>query len=180
MVYKDKDRQREANKEQMRRARAKGNTSQGNTEGVTTDLPCVTPSGVCEGIVTDKALPVKERTPEETEIHVRLAMENLGMIKTERGNIRVSKPGDADYVPQCETTRAFIEGRPKNTKLPTHKRGKEIKRFEDLPSDVQQTINQMSIVDGKTDHTDKVIRTGIAIRYQHLFPDRFHSTGVAI
>lgn len=26
------------------------------------------------------------------------------------GHVRVSKPGDEDYVPQCETTRKWIEG----------------------------------------------------------------------
>lgn len=28
--------------------------------------------------------------------------------RTECGNVRVSKPGDANYVPRCETTKAFI------------------------------------------------------------------------
>ena len=60
------------------------------------------------------------------------------------------------------------------------KRGKDIKCFEDLPPDVQQTIDRMSIVDGKIDQTIKVNRTAIAVHYQYLFPGRFHSTGVAI
>ena len=59
------------------------------------------------------------------------------------------------------------------------KRGKDIKCFEDLPVDVQQTIDRMSVVDGKIDQTIKVNRTAIAIHYQHLFPDRYYSTGVA-
>ncbi len=53
------------------------------------------------------------------------------------------------------------------------KRGKDIKCFADLPLDVQQTIDRMSVVDGKIDQTVKANRTAIAINYQHLFPDRF-------
>ena len=97
--------------------------------------------------------------------------------KTQSGNVRVSKPGDADYVPQCETTRAFTEGRDKRPS--TAKRGLDIKVFEDLPPDVQETIDRMSVVDGKIDQTTKAKRTVAAIRYQHLFPNRYHSTGVA-
>ncbi len=60
------------------------------------------------------------------------------------------------------------------------KRGKDIKCFEDLPPDVQETINQMCrIDDNKIDATAKANRTAIAIHYQHLFPDRYYSTGVA-
>ena len=58
-------------------------------------------------------------------------------------------------------------------------RGKDIKVFEDLPPDVQQTIDSMSVVDGVIDQTIKANRTAIAINYQHLFPDRYNSTGVA-
>ena len=59
------------------------------------------------------------------------------------------------------------------------KRGKDIKCFGDLPPDVQQTIDKMSTVDGKIDQTIKANRTAIAVNYQHLFPDRYYSTGVA-
>ena len=89
----------------------------------------------------------------------------------------MSKPGDDDYEPQCETTRAFVEGRDKRPE--TGKRGKDIKCFEDLPPDVQQTIDSMSVVDGVIDQTIKANRTAIAINYQHLFPDRYYSAGVA-
>ncbi len=64
---------------------------------------------------------------------------------------------------------------------PNLKRGKDIKCFADLPPDVQQTIDRMSVVDGKIDQTIKVNRTAIAISYQHMFPDfpdRYHTTGV--
>ena len=123
--------------------------------------------------------------------------------RTVQGNIRVSKPGDINYVPQCETTRAFVEGRPKTTRFPTHKRGvedimdadqelassdreitrlmagikpkrgKDIKCFGDLPPDVQATINRVS-----ESNEEKAKRTAAAIKYQHLFPERYHSIGM--
>ena len=55
----------------------------------------------------------------------------------------------------------------------TPKRGKDIKCFEDLPLDVQETIDKMSLFDGKIDHVDKAKRTAAAIKYQRIFPDRF-------
>lgn len=60
------------------------------------------------------------------------------------------------------------------------KRGKDIKCFADLPLDVQNTIESMSVNDeGVIDQTIKANRTAIAVHYQHLFPDRYYSTGVA-
>ena len=59
------------------------------------------------------------------------------------------------------------------------KRGKDIKTFADLPPDVQQTIDSLSMVDGRICQRVKANRTAIAINYQHLFPDRYNSTGVA-
>ena len=53
------------------------------------------------------------------------------------------------------------------------KRGKDIKCFEDLPPDVQQSIDMMSMVDGKIDQTIKANRTAIAVHYQHTFPGRY-------
>ena len=52
------------------------------------------------------------------------------------------------------------------------KRGKDIKCFEDLPADVQRTIERLS-----DNPEEKRRRTGIAIHYQHLFPGRYYSTG---
>ena len=49
------------------------------------------------------------------------------------------------------------------------KRGKDIKCFADLPTDVQQTIDSMSTVAGKIDQTIKANRTAIAVNYQHTF-----------
>jgi len=147
-MYKDKDRQREANREAMRRNRAKG----------------------ASVISCDTRLKV---IPEDTPIVILCEAEPE---RTAQGNIRVSKPGDDDYVPQCETTRAFIEDRPKR---PEPKRGKDIKVFADLPPDVQVIINSMSEVDGKIDPKAKADRTEAAIMYQHLFPNRYYSAGVA-
>ena len=78
-MYKDKAKQREANKLQMQRARAKGNTKQDNGKG-NTGYPRVTDQ-------------------EFTKL----------MAQAGPGHVRVSKPGDDDYVPQCETTKAFVE-----------------------------------------------------------------------
>lgn len=69
------------------------------------------------------------------------------MAKAGHGHIRVSKPGDPDYFPQCETTKAFVEGRPKD--LSTAKRG-----------DVQ------TVIDGVTEAEpppDRFYSTGTAI-----------------
>ena len=105
--------------------------------------------------------------------------DNVTPIRTPQGNIRVSKPGDADYVPQCETTRSYIGAVPEVPGLTVikPKRGKDIKVFEDLPADVQDTINRMSLVDGKIDQAVKAKRTAAAIKYQHVFPDRYEPTG---
>jgi len=140
-MYKDKDRQREADRERQRRRRDKI-----KAKGVT-DSGCDK-----QGVTVSQEVMVIAK-PE----------------RTARGNIRVSKPGDADYVPQCETTKAFIEGRPKDPS--PAKRGKDIKTFEDLPPDVQESIRTVS-----ESNEEFKRRTGIAIRYQHLFPDRYHST----
>ena len=65
------------------------------------------------------------------------------------------------------------------------KRGKDIKCFEDLPPDVQETIKMMSQRAGKIDPIEKAKRTAAAIKYQHLFPDRYENqstvlSGVAV
>ena len=155
-MYKNRDKQREANRQAQAKFKAKL-----KAEGIefsekkngTFHIPLG--KGITNQGITEKVLP--ERTAQ--------------------GNIRVSKPGDDDYVPQCETTRAFIEDRPKRPE--TGKRGLDIKCFEDLPMDVQRTIVRMSLVDGKIDTTIKANRTAIAVNYQHLFPKRYSSTGVA-
>ncbi len=163
-MYKDKDRQREANRQAQAKFKAKGITEQGITLPKETDL----------GNTLTTTQTVSAAIPE----------------RTAQGNIRVSKPSDDDYVPQCETTRAFIEDRPKESEpwtvadqcdyedddypaLP--KRGKDIKCFADLPPDVQRTIDKMSTTDGRLDKEDKAKRTARAIHYQRLFPDSWYS-----
>ena len=175
-MYKDKDKQREANKKAMRRNRTKSAAVLGDT------LLNVIPETDIRVIPKPKRCSV-------------LSVENVGKPKPERtalGNIRVSKPGDDDYVPMCETTRRFltrtspvlderdvqaivngVQSAPSPT-TPYPKRGKDIKTFADLPPDVQATINRIS-----QSNEEKQKRTKAAIKYQHLFPDRFHSTGYA-
>ena len=60
------------------------------------------------------------------------------------------------------------------------KRGKDIKCFADLPPDVQQTIDKMSVFNGKIDRAIKINRTAITINYQHLFPDRYYPEDAVI
>lgn len=56
----------------------------------------------------------------------------------------------------------------------SNKRGKDIKVFADLPLDVQATINHMSKDSvGRIDTTEHAKRTAAAIKYQHIFPDRY-------
>lgn len=164
-MYKDKDKQRETQRERQRRYRHDANLRR-DKQGVTDKLVDAMVSG--DVALADKCADEILDKPE----------------RTAQGNIRVSKPSDADYEPQCETTKAFVEDRAKRKSLcfgirtEGGKRGKDIKCFADLPSDVQETIAMMSWRDGKIDQTIKVNRAAIAINYQHLFPDRFHSTGL--
>ena len=175
-MYKDKNKQREANRKAQAKFKAKGITKQGITkqgitkQGITKQGITVIPKGASV-IPCDTRLKV---IPKDAPVVILCEAEPE---RTAQGNIRVSKPGDDDYIPQCETTRAFIEDRPKRPE--TGKRGKDIKSFTDLPLDVQQTIDKLSTVDGKIDKTVKANRTAIAVNYQHLFPERYHSTGVA-
>ena len=132
-MYKDKDRQRAAN----RRAQAKFKAKQG---------------------ITQKVLPEQGITRHVSDQEFTML---LATVPPGTPNQRVSKPGDADYEPQCETTRAFIEGRPKNIPKP-----KPVNTFADLPPDVQATIRSLS-------HSNEEMkrRTAIALAYQQMFPD---------
>ncbi|MCJ7482644.1 MAG: hypothetical protein MUO31_06735 [Thermodesulfovibrionales bacterium] len=62
--------------------------------------------------------------------------------------------------------------REKDKALHGKRRGKDIKCFADLPYDVRATIDRLS-----ADEQEHNRRTGIAISYQHTFPDRYYSTG---
>ena len=101
-MYKDKDKQREADRERQRRYRAwkasggvtnSGCDKQGVTQGVTGNGTCVTPE-----------------YPQVSDQEFTKLMAQAGP-----GHVRVSKPSDDDYVPQCETTKAFIDGKPTST-----------------------------------------------------------------
>ena len=119
-MYKDKDKQREANRKAMERYRAAEKRRKGITEQGITNSP---PSGITDERLTE-----------------------------------------------AECLQSHVEIKPKTTRLPTHKRGKNIKCFADLPLDVQQSIDRMSVFNGEIDRAIKIKRTAIAIRYQHLFP----------
>ena len=152
-MYKDKAKQREKDRERQRRYRA--------NRGLKAYQKDVTNSGRDKQGVTEQRVGIDSMIKPKPEL-------------TAQGNIRVSKPGDSDYEPQCKTTRAFVDNRAKRLS-PL----KQVKVFEDLPPDIQQTIDIMSVVDGKIDQTIKANRTAIAVHYQHLFPDRYNRTGVA-
>lgn len=74
-----------------------------------------------------------------------------------------------------EGQRQQQEGYISPTSADNLKRGKDIKCFADLPPDVQAIIRRIS---ESNEEFEK--RTKAAIKYQHLFPDRYHSTGISI
>ena len=123
-MYKDKDKQREANRQAQARFKAK--------------------QSLVERGITKKVLPLEPKSV-----------------------LVIPKHSYIGTVP--EVPGVTVVG---------PKRGKDIKTFEDLSPDVQQTIDMMSMVEGKIDQTIKANRTAIAVNYQHLFPDRYNSTGV--
>ena len=135
-MYKDKDKQREANRQASQRRRdadkVKGMTAQGMTnEGMTYDNGGIT--------VPDKLGPVIPRRGQgitQPLLHKAVAPKKYAL----------------HVVP---------------------KRGKDIKCFGDLPTDVRETIIMMSQRCGKIDPIEKAKRTTIAINYQHLFPGMY-------
>ena len=171
-MYKDKAKQREANRQASRRARIKRRT--------TTDLTPLVAQGMTNEGMTPQGMTDSYNEVQSMKHALNEAINPLPE-HTAQGNIRVSKPGDSDYEPQCETTRAFEAGFDKIIRdvIAKPKRGKDIKCFADLPPDVQVTIDRLSLVEGKIDQTIKTNRTAIAVNYQHLFPDRYNRTGVA-
>ena len=157
-MYKDKEKQREAQRDWVRQKRAaKGSTEQGSTQGVTItkadshvgasdisavkaihrlipkrgkdikgfkDLPLdvqrtINRMSTTEGKLdeaekakrTAAAIKYQHLFPESYEPgacdgdFTRLLTADAGL-----PIVRVSKPGDDDYVPMCETTRKYIEG----------------------------------------------------------------------
>ena len=171
-MYKDKDKQREADRERQKRRRdrikAKGVTDSGcDRQGVTDEMGVTVTNAEAEQI--EKVI--------NTEIRARLKG-GFTPVKTAQGNIRVSKPGDADSVQ--DVTAKLVQdkqgliNRSAAQVRDYQKRGKDIKCFEDLPPDVQATIRNLSDTNEEFQR-----RVGIAIRYQHQFPDRYYTTGVA-
>lgn len=142
-MYKDPDKQREAN----RKAQAKFKAKQG-----------ITKEGEMPKGITEKVL-LKARQEGITTI----IPEDVVMPKVE-------SHVDASDISVVKALHQLIKP----------KRGKDINYFEDLLLDVQRTINHLS-----WDNSNKVFsqeerdkRTTRAIQYLHLFPSRFHSTGV--
>ena len=98
-MYKDKDKQREANRAIQAKRRAKGVTQSGcDTKGVTCGD---------DGFITQEfsnGIKITQPCPKcRPEHHPNITKPE----RTAQGNIRVSKPGDSDYEPQCETTGQF-------------------------------------------------------------------------
>ena len=126
-MYKDKDKQREANREANKRYRERQEARES----------CVIPDG-------RDTLPVipSDVIPE----YPRVSDQDFTKLMAQAGpdHVRVSKPGDADYEPQCETTllvnaelntgdKRLKDYYDKHREITKPKRGKDIKCFEDLP-----------------------------------------------
>ena len=79
---------------------------------------------------------------------------------------------------QREAQREWVRQKRAESKGSTQgstKRGKDIKCFADLPEDVQLTIQRMS--SGKEDYKKRV---AAAIKYQHLFPDKYENQSTVL
>ncbi len=84
---------------------------------------------------------------------------------------------DIDAAQKAIERNQFTSWEKAKKEIDKPKRGKDIKCFADLHPGIQQSIDKMSLVDGKIDQTIKANRTAIAIDYQHKHPDRYHPTG---
>ena len=152
-MYKDKDRQREANRERVRRYRAK---QKGVTDKALQDdfeeefveipvSPHVVPHPKAVSVIPKRGKDIKtfeDLPPDVQDTINRLRGSNEAehkrrtaaaikyqhifpnsydsvsdgeftrlLAKACPGHIRVSKPGDLDYEPECETTRAYIQSK---------------------------------------------------------------------
>ena len=179
MTYKDPDKQREADrmaKQRQRAAKAQSCTPQGMTKGVI--VQGMTVKDEPSNVIPKCAIPNGD-----TDISTVKALHQL-INKAESHRNEGAMPDDYYEKAKQETTHnvteRMYEAHKKCEGMTKPKRGKDIKVFADLPPDVQQTIDNLSMVDGKICQRVKANRTAIAINYQHLFPDRFHSTGVAV
>ena len=135
-MYKDKDRQREANRQIQAKRRAKGVTKGVTSQGVT-----VSGSGTCVTPKRGKDIKVFADLPPDVQASIRRVSESNEEFKRRTAiaihyqhvtgrfepnsdqdftrlmatcqcteHQRVSKPGDEDYKPLCETSRRFMEG----------------------------------------------------------------------
>ncbi len=147
-MYKDKDKQREANRKATQRYRAK--------KGDSALL------GHKDGLKNARGLPVVDEVSDTHPVIPSCDTPDVIPKRTPKGNIRVSKPGDADYLRPVPAQNVI------SLVKAVCKRGKDIKCFADLPRDVQQTINEISDTP-----EEKANRTAIAINYQHIFPESY-------
>lgn len=157
-MYKDKDKQREAQRERTRRYRAKrkGVTSEGVTQGVT------------QGVTDNGAMPIETLAKLDAGCGDELAH---GLKQGADIDFEKCRCCGAD-LPPLEQPRKYPgacglccwSGKAK-TSL-NRPQPKAVKTFEDLPVDVQQSIEAVS-----ADTEYKTRRTARAIAYQHLFPD---------
>jgi len=108
-MYKDKDKQREANKKAKARQRAKL-----CTEMITNDI--ADELGMTQGMtLADNVIPLNDiRVIPKQGQDIKCYSDQdftklLVTLPSGSPTYRVSKPGDEDYVPMCETTRRYIE-----------------------------------------------------------------------
>ncbi len=98
-MYKDKDKQREANKAAKARQRARQGMTVERRNVISSVIPLPRPKDV--GITFD----------DNGDVHVPDGVFTKLMAQAKPGHIRVSLPGDADYVPLCQFTRDWMAAR---------------------------------------------------------------------
>lgn len=179
-MYKDPDRQREADRARQKRRRDKIKAKGVTNQGVTVKALPAGPHGACvlgidptetaDSVFEPKRGKDIKALPNKLNLMADVINQQVtGSVKSERTGVNLEALNIA-AVPNSRGGHKLV--------APIPKRGKGIKCFADLPLDVQQSIDRMSMVDGKIDQTIKANRTAIAVHYQHLFPSRYHSTGV--
>lgn len=120
-MYKDKNKQREANKQAKARQRHKA-----SIKTIVEDFVGMTNQGMTRG---EPVIPKRGKyIDDQGNAHVPDQDFTRLIAQAGPGHVRVSKPGDADYEPQCETTRRFIDGNQCVTEKTT---------FGDLKDDVR-------------------------------------------
>ena len=150
-MYKDKDKQREAVKVATQRYRAK-----------TADSAL---SGSKDGLENARGLPVVGKLSDTQPVIPSCDTPDVIPKRLEHEQYY--------HQPHCNAP-SHVKQFAKGVSCSCRKRGKDIKCFADLPPDVQETIHRLSTIDGKIDQASKAKRTAAAIKYQHLFPDRYN------